>query len=399
MQQHPCAEKNRSVPLSAAERQDALDRLLALLEDRVDLDHCRQVDDRYRRCLRWEEIDRPPLVIRVPFGKRLRGLPPPWSELPTYPWPVALEDPAAMMHNQLVNVVVPAVLFRDDNPLPIRADFGTIQTASALGAVWKQVENNPPWAESLGGVEPLARLVAARDHARIGTADVVRRSLAVMQFYREKLHTRPRLRQALQIALPDLQGPLDVAEQLWGNDVFLAFYEHPDLLQSLLHHVVEAVLALEAIYRPWTTSRLESFASPQHLWYIPGRLMIRDDAAIMLSAEMYRREVAPHDARLLKALDGGTLHFCGNGAHLLEPMLGIESAKGFDFGQSNLMDIGLIYARCKTSRTPNLNLQVGRAELFSGQARRNYPTGAVLVFESDDFQEAREAVELWSKIS
>jgi hypothetical protein len=383
--------------IASQERRDTLDRLLALLEERVELDRCRQVDERYRRILGWETADRPPLVVRVPFGKRLRGLPPPWSDMPTYPWPVALADPAAMMYNQLMGIVVPSVLLQDDNSLPIRADFGTIQAAAALGAVWKQVENNPPWAEPLGGPEPLARMIAERDRASLPEADIVRRTVAVMRFYRDRLQSYPRLRQALQIALPDLQGPLDVAEQLWGNEVFTAFYENPRLLQSLMHRVVDAILALEAIYRPLTTGRLDSFAHAQHLWYVPGRLMIRDDAAIMLSAEMYRRDVAPHDARLLESLGGGTLHFCGNGAHLIEPMLAVAGMKGFDFGQSPLMDIEQIYARCKTARTPIVNLQVGRDEIWQGRAKRNYPTGAALVFETDDFQEAREAVEMWSK--
>jgi hypothetical protein len=35
---------------------------------------------------------------------------------------------------------------------------------------------------------------------------------------------------------------------------------------------------------------------------------------------------------------GGSIHFCGNGQHLIEPMLQISDLSGLDFGQSAMMD-------------------------------------------------------------
>lgn len=49
-----------------------LDRLLAMIEEHVDLDHCREVDRRYLATLACEPVDRPPLVVRPPFAARLQ---------------------------------------------------------------------------------------------------------------------------------------------------------------------------------------------------------------------------------------------------------------------------------------------------------------------------------------
>lgn len=159
-----------------------LDRLLAMIERHVDLDHCREVDRGYRATLACEPVDRPSRVVRPPFAARLQ-LPAPWDAFTLYSHREAYNDPVAMMQNRL------------------------------LGSV------------------------------------------------------------------------------------------------------------------------------------VPGRLLIRNDSAIMLSPQMYAEQVRPHDQRLLLAVGGGSQHFCGNGQHLI------------------------------------------------GHARRRFPTGVVFTCEPRDFDDAREVVE------
>ena len=42
------------------------------------------------------------------------------------------------------------ILERDDNPLAIRNDHGTIQVASLLGGDWGRHENDPPLGQAVG---------------------------------------------------------------------------------------------------------------------------------------------------------------------------------------------------------------------------------------------------------
>jgi hypothetical protein len=93
---------------------------------------------------------------------------------------------------------------------------------------------------------------------------------------------------------------------LWGSDIFIAFYEQPDLVSRFLSRIVDAMLAVEPKFRAFATDRLDPIATAQHAWLLPGRLLIRDDSAIMISAEMYAQHVRPHDGRLLDAVTAGT---------------------------------------------------------------------------------------------
>ena len=368
-----------------------LDHLLAMIEEHVDLDHCREVDRRYRATLACEPVDRPPLVVRLPFAARLQ-LPAPWDAFTVYPHRQAYNDPAAMMQNQLLGSVVPGMLLEDDHPLLIRADHGTIQIASLLGARWEQADDNPPWVYSLGSPEAIAAVAEGRTPLDLDNGGVLARSFATLRFFHDKLAAYPRARQAIQIAMPDLQGPLDTADQLWGCGLFAAFYEEPELVDKLLGRIVDVMFQVADRFRVFATDRLDPFANAQHAWQVPGRLLIRNDSAIMLSPQMYAEQVRPHDQRLLLAVGGGSQHFCGNGQHLIQPMLDTDGMRGFDFGQPWLMDEDRVYAQTVARHVPFTNHRPPREELLNGRARRRFPTGVVFTYEPRDFDDAREVV-------
>lgn len=376
--------------------EEQLDRLLALLEREVDLDHLREVDDRYLATFAYENVDRPPLVVRLPFAQAM-ALPDPWNAFRLYSRQTAFDHPAAMMQNELLRSILPGVLLKDDNPLLIRADYGTIQIAALLGAAWEQRGDNPPWSSRLatrGEIEALASGETPVDPLEGG---LVPRSTRAMEFYRAKLSSSPNLRKAIQVVMPDLQGPLDTADQIWHEDFFMAFHDSPELLGSLMTRIVDAMLQVIPRYRELASDRLDAEANAQHLWRIPGRLLIRDDSAILISDRMYAEHVAPHDSRLLEAVGGGSLHFCGKGDHLIEPMLEVGGMRGFDFGQPWLMDIQDVRRKLKAAGAPYVNEQPSVEDLTDGTARREFSTGVVLVYESNDLQDARRVVEAYQR--
>ncbi len=367
-----------------------LGELLQLIEGLIDLEHLRAVDARYLRALRWHETDRVPLLARCPFGQRWQ-LPSPWDRFTTYPYRRAYHEPAMMMQNQLLDRVVPGLLLEDDNPLAIRADHGTIQVATALGGSWDALGDDYPWVQPFDSERQVHELISGTRAIDLQTG-VTALSTRTMQFYRTKLAQYPRASQAIQISLPDLQGPLDTAEQLWGSDVLLGLLENPSQVGALLDRIVEGMLELAAHFRRHACDRLDPQANSQHGYIIPGRLMIRADTAILVSPDTYREVVAPTDAELLRRIGTGAIHFCGNGQHLIEPMLEIPALRGLDFGQSRMMDLGPIYEECRRQRVAITNLQPERAELTSGEARRAYPTGVALVYPTTSIEDAREVV-------
>lgn len=369
-----------------------LDLLLGKIADLVDLDHCKRVDALYRKALGYEQIDRPPLVVQSAFGATMK-LPRPWDSFRRYTYRETFEYPSAMLQNQLLDRVVPGVLLRDDSPLAVRNNHGTIQIASILGGNWRLVEDHYPWVEPLKPIEGLEQVARSAD-AIPDDAGVLSRAIDTLRFYRQKLDDYPPLSEVIQISLPDLQGPLDTAEQLWGSDIYYAFHEDRNgLLQDLLAKVTRTTVEVSRKLRQHARDRLDPFANTQHTYVIPGRIMIRDDSAVLLSPSSYAEVVAPHDSRLLKEVGTGSIHFCGNGQHLVDSLLKVEGVRGLDFGQPRLMDTKWIYSRCSQAGIALTNLQPGREALLSGQARCDFPTGVVFTYDAQGIEEAAEVVE------
>ena len=239
-----------------------LSKLLQLVEEHIDLEHCEQVDARYRRSLAGEETDRPPLVVQAKWGGNWR-LPAPWDQFEQYPYRQAYDDPTAMMQNMLLERVVPGLILKDDNPLAIRNNHGTILIASLLGGQWGMHEDDPPWVKPWTSVEAVHELIESTEPVNLG-GGVIGRSLETLRFYAEQLAKFPKCHQAIQISMPDLQGPFDTAEQLWGSDIYIGLINGRELVTSLMEKVVQTMLEVEKLYRPLAKDRLEPVANSQH---------------------------------------------------------------------------------------------------------------------------------------
>jgi hypothetical protein len=370
-----------------------LDLLLSLIDDRVDLDHCRAVDERYRRALAWEEIDRLPLVVQGAFGSTI-SLPEPWDRFRHYSYGEAFDSPSAMLQNMLLERVAPGLILADDNPLAVRDNHGTVLVASALAGRWRRYGDDYPWIEPFGSADAI-RQIAALDGLD-PAAGLLPQVVETLQCYQDALARHPASQEAVQISLPDLQGPMDTAEQLWGSGIHLAFYDDPELVDGLLDRIVEATLGAWAQLRPYAPGRLEPLAHAQHGYQVPGHLLVRDDSAILLSPKTYACAVRPHDAALLAGVGGGSVHFCGNGAHLVGEMLAIPDLRGLDLGQPDQMDVAAIYGLARKRGVALTHLMPAWEELVSGAARREFPTGAVFVYQPASMEDAQQVVRAYA---
>lgn len=383
--------------LHLREREKELKELLKLLEEKIDIEHIKRVDERYKSSLQYKDVDRPPLVILPKFGETLE-LPGPWKNFRKYRYSEAFENPVAMLQNMLLSRVVPGVILKDDNPLAIRNDHGTIQIASILGGEWTMWQDSYPWICHFETLEKIKKMVKYfyQDETDINQKGILNKSYKTLKFYNDILLKYPKCREAIQISLPDLQGPMDTAEQLWGSEIFYAFYENPELLDRLLAIIVEALLLVEKEYRKYTYERLFPEFSTQHGYVIPGRILIRNDSSIMVSPEIYSKHIRCHDEKVLKELGGGSIHFCGNGQHLVIKMLEIPTIRGLDFGESNYMNISYIYKVCSQRKVALTNLNPTKEDIISGKAVKEFPTGVVFVYHTTNFDDALEVVKAYN---
>jgi hypothetical protein len=108
-------------------------------------------------------------------------------------------------------------------------------------------------------------------------------------------------------------------------------------------------------------------------------VLLRNDSVIMLSEEMYREQIAPHDARVLQALGGGGIHCCGNVERVFPAFLDVPGVRCFDFGQSELNDVDALYRLAAERRVPLVRVAVTEEELLTDRARERFPTGVSFI--------------------
>jgi hypothetical protein len=229
--------------------------------------------------------------------------------------------------------------------LDVRANYGTGILASVLGApvhVMDDVYNTLPTARPVRGGEAELRAIADAGVPDITTGQGAR-VLEMGRRFRRLLDSRPKLSRFVHPYHPDLQGPLDIAELLWGSDIFVAFFDQSDLVKAVVARVTDTYIALidawfeivrHPMDRPWSTHWGQMHR---------GHIFLRLDSGMNISAEMYREFGRDADARLL-ARYGGALHSCGRVDHFFPVVAEIPGLYALNLSQPEYNDMASIYA-------------------------------------------------------
>lgn len=363
--------------------------LTTLLEHlSVVLDEARQaeIEDLHRRALSWLPVRRLPVVMNYPL--------PPDAKFKPFPHREVFGDPEKMLYNELTYAFNTSIACRDrlndDLPCTVRANYGTVVIASKFGAAVEQHEDNPPWVmhPEEGGISLEA--VADGDPTDLSQGWCPR-VVETYEFFRATLRAWPRLDRIIRVVLPDMQSPFDSLELIVGSNVFADLRTRPALASRALRNVAMAQIGFARRLAPLVTDGPDGFAH-QHATMIRGNVLLRDDSTILMSPGMYRDQVAPQDEFVLRELNGGGIHCCGNvGLHaqrFLEPA-GLQS---FDFGQSEQNDVDAIYALAKPRQTALLRVAASEQELCSGGILRRFPTGVSLIHRAETFEAAQRAM-------
>lgn len=340
-----------------------------------------EIEERHRRAISWEPVDRLPLVLSYPA---------PPGRFQPYPHSQALADPEKMLFNELVSAWDTSVANRefvgDDLPCTLRANFGCVLIASLFGAHVEQVEENPPWVHPFETPEEFWEVIGR------GVPDFsngwIPRVKERYSFYREILAGRPELAAIVKLTLPDLQGPMDNLELLRGSDVFLDFYTDPERVQTALGTVAAAQVGLARHLARWVTDGPAGW-SHQHGFKFPGGILLRGDTSIMVSPQMYREQIKPHDERVLRELGGGGLHSCGKITHIAPEFLTLALGRCLDVGQPRMNDLDELYRLARPHRVALLRVSVSEDELTSGAVLGRFPTGVSLLHAASSVDEAR----------
>lgn len=358
-----------------------LRKLLDYLAETLDQRRQAEIEDLHRLVLNWESVERLPLVLSYPLHANAPFKP--------YPHRQIFDDPEKMLYNELVHAWDTRIAYHDqvgdDLPCTIRCNYGCVVIASLFGGRVEQVEDNPPWIRPFKTLEEFKKALE-RDPLDFsqGWCQCV---IEMYQFYREVLSDYPKLRELIKLVLPDLQGPIDTVELLRGSALYTDFYDNPALVNQAMRTVATAQVGFAKHLMPYLNDGPEGF-SHQHGMMVCGNILIRDDSSIMISSDMYREHVAPHDEFILRDMGGGGIHCCGRLDHVVEEFLSLPSVRCLDLGDPQMNDIEAMYAMSLKSGIPLIRVQVDEEELTSGRVIERFPTGVSLLHKADSFEDA-----------
>lgn len=283
---------------------------------------------------------------------------------PAFAWPTvrvnqALESPAAMALQQL-GLCSGRLAAGDGLLLDVRANFGTCILPSLFGAelfpMADEADTLPTnWPLDASSLERVLEGGVPELHGGLGG-----RVLGMGRYFQELFRDFPLVRKHVHVYHPDLQGPMDLCELLWGSGVFTALIEEPDRVARLLGIVTDTHAAF---MRAWAEIVPFDPECNTHWGFLHrGRIMLRDDSAMNLSPAMVAEFVVPHDQRLLRAFGGGAVHFCGRGDHFIGELAAMEGVHAVNLGQPEMNDLETVLRHTVDRGINLLNLPLALAE-------------------------------------
>lgn len=359
--------------------------LLGELNDRLDAQKQIGSERLFIDALNWEKVNRLPLVVTFPW--------PDGKSLSPFPHCDIFDNPEKMLFNELVHAFQTSIYLHhevgDDLPYTVRPNFGTVIIASLFGGNIEQRDDNPPWVRHFKSLEE-CEMIFDTDPADFGRG-YAQKVIDHYRFFQDVFSFFPNLQRAVKVVLPDLQGPLDTLELLRGSALYEDFIMNPDWVDRGLQRIAEAQVNFAGVIKPYTTDGPSGY-SHQHAATIKGNILIRNDSAIMISPDMYTGQVAVHDEYVLYELGGGGVHSCGKIDFNIPEIYRLPSLRCFDFGQSYMNEIDIVYEQSRTAKIPLIRLRLTREELLSGNLMKRFPTGVTMVYDARSFEDAKALV-------
>lgn len=193
-------------------------------------------------------------------------------------------------------------------------------------------DSRMPWV--VGHLD--AGAIRKLDYDDIRITDEFKLALSHMEYMAEKLDGT-----GVLVYPPDLQGPFDIAHIVFGDEIFYAMYDEPELVHHLLGLCVYAAkLGMDESLKviPRSNELLAHYSSlvmPRSL----GGIKLSEDTTTLISAEQMAEFAVPYTAKILEYFGGGYVHYCGRNDPLFERITGLDKARGLNFGNPEKHDM------------------------------------------------------------
>jgi len=290
---------NPSTRLSAEDREDFRRRFNRRLD---------AVKPKTADVFAFRELDEPPFLVNSAFY---------WvSGLNTDDFPDAYFDDPSVMTDYQERLYYEQVREIDDDFVPyLMPWFGTVVAASAFGCRVEYPPRQDPAADPRH-----FPVQTAKDIRRLEMPDPERDGLMpkVLDFIRHmKEHS------FLPVGITDFQGPLTTANLLMGYDKLIyLMHDDPTAMHELMDKLTEALIVWVKKQKALIGEPINECIGDQQVYLGKNAgIWFSDDDAVLMSPKSYKEFVVPYNSRILKAFDGGCLHYCGNATHQADNFL------------------------------------------------------------------------------
>jgi hypothetical protein len=235
------------------------------------------------------------------------------------PWKKRIEDPAEMLKGEL-DAILSHLEIEDDFIPTVRVQFGTPQVAAAFGAEILVLEDSLPAAKT----HPLSKIEEVLKWKKP--------ALDAGWFGKVKEYTdfyKANLPDGIVIQHPDIQGPFNTAHLVRGDDIFTDFYDNPAAVERLLDLVTDYMIDLVPHLKRMISQDREWFHDWGGFWQ--GTARISNCSMQMISPDFYMQYIFPRDKRLMEAIGGGRIHYCGRTREVLKRFLDLPGISAVDY--------------------------------------------------------------------
>ena len=330
---------------------------IALLEDierRIDPETEEKLNDCWLSFLNGKSED----DIFRPSRDKSR-LTPPGTELTGVNINDALADFDAMIISEMNGVSW--TLGGGNSNLAVRTNYGSAILATLFGA---EIFEMPRNTNTLPTVRPFNSTDRIRETVEKGVPDLYggfgAQVFACGEILREIGEKYPKIGRYVSVYHPDLQGPLDICELLWGEEMFYAMYDEPGLVHAAMSLITETYIRFMDKWFELFPCGVEMNTHWAHIRH-KGRIALRCDSAMNLSPELYKEFAVPYDRILLERYGGGIMHFCGRGDHYISLLCSQPMLTGVNMSQPHLNDMEIIYKNTVDRGIPLVGFSPDRA--------------------------------------
>ena len=223
-----------------------------------------------------------------------------------------------------------------------RANMGCGIYAAWFGLVQELYDDKMPWLLEHLGKHQLSEMKAGD----LALTPEFETGLAHMRYMAEYFQGT-----GAQIFPMDLQGPVDLAHLVYGNDFFYDLYDDENFSSHLLDLCTHALIKGSNMCTENTIDSGKFIAHYNEL-VMPreiGGIKISEDTPTLLSADHIERFTMKYTNAVLSSSGGGYIHYCGKNEHLLKSVLSSADAHGLNFGNPEMHDMEEILRACAES--------------------------------------------------